>query len=105
MQLSAQPQPIAGERPGEDVTNVEAIPLSQQQHPVIASLQTGGGLRQLRFPHHSTALREPDALAVYVKGCKDATVVSVIVMRMSVLSVRHAYNGTTNEFSGGEEEL
>lgn len=46
MQLSTQPQPIAGERPGEDVTDVEAIPLSQQQHPVIASLQTGEGLCQ-----------------------------------------------------------
>lgn len=39
-----------------------------------------------------SALREPDALAVYVKGCKDATAVGVTVMRMS-------------EFSGGEEDL
>lgn len=52
-----------------------------------------------------SALREPDALAVYVKGCKDATAVGVTVMRVSVLSACHAYNGATNEFSGGEEEL
>lgn len=43
MQLSTQPQPIGGEWPGEDVTHVEAHPLSQQQHRVVASLQTGEG--------------------------------------------------------------
>lgn len=43
MQLSTQPQPIGGEWPGEDLTHVEAHPLSQQQHPVVASLQTGEG--------------------------------------------------------------
>lgn len=43
VQLSTQPQPIGGEWPWEDVTHVEAHPLSQQQHRVVASLKTGEG--------------------------------------------------------------
>lgn len=39
--VSAQPQPVAGQRPGEDLARVETTPLPQQQHPVIASLPTG----------------------------------------------------------------
>lgn len=41
VRLPAQPQPVAGQRPGEDLAHVEAASLSQQQHPVIASLPTG----------------------------------------------------------------
>lgn len=43
LRLPAQPQPVAGEWPGEVIAHVEATKLSQQQHVVIAALQTGGG--------------------------------------------------------------
>lgn len=41
VRLPAQPQPVAGQRPGEELARVEAASLSQQQHPVLASLPTG----------------------------------------------------------------
>lgn len=43
LRLPAQSQPVAGEWPGEVIAHVEATKLSQQQHVVIATLQTGEG--------------------------------------------------------------